>query len=76
MAFQMMRRSPPMMSNAFFVHGFIFDVKMFRFDACFFEAVESADEALIVGGVRGERKVLVASNGFLMAVPVLVGVSN
>ena len=50
--------------ESLFVHGFILDVETFRFDACFFEVVKGADEALIVGGVRGKRKVLFASNSF------------
>ena len=60
-----------------FVHGFIFDIETFGLEACFFEVVESEDEAFIVGGVRGERKVLFASNGFGSRIlPVPVGVSN
>ena len=47
-----------------FVHGFIFDVETFGFDACFFEVVEGVDEAFIAGGVRSERKVLFGSKGF------------
>ena len=50
--------------ECYFVHGFKFDVKTFGFNACFFDVVKSADEAFIVGGVRGDRKILLASNGF------------
>jgi len=50
--------------ESLFVHGRVLDVEMFGFKACFFEVVKGLDEAFIVGGVRGERKVLFASNGF------------
>ena len=46
------------------MHGFIFDVKMFGFNACFFEVVKSADEAFGVGGVGGKWEVLFASNSW------------
>ena len=47
-----------------FVHGFIFDVETFGFDACFFEVLKSADLAFIAGGVMAKWKVLLASNSF------------
>ena len=50
--------------KSLFMDDFIGDVKTFGFEACFFEVVKGADEALIVRGDRGKWNVLFASNDF------------
>jgi len=59
-----------------FVHGFIFDVETFGFDACFFEVVESADEAFSLSDASGAKGKSCLQVAVLVAVLLPVGVSN
>ena len=44
------------------MRGFVLDVEMFGFKECFFEVVNGANKAFVVGGVGGKWKILFASD--------------